>query len=160
METDEVVIDPMRLRDLSDILKIEKLCFTTPWSKQAFLSELLDNDRAYYLVAKVGERAVGYIGVWLIAGEGHVTNVAVHPDFRGQGIGRRLLLAIEKIALARGHRRMTLEVRTSNDIAQHLYRKLGYVAAGIRRKYYRDNNEDALIMWKSLDPADEAEPLA
>ena len=154
METDAVVIDPMRLRDLGDILKIEKLSFTTPWSKQAFLSELLENDRAYYLVAKVGDRAVGYIGVWLIAGEGHITNVAVHPDYRGQGIGRRLLLAIEEIALARGHRRMTLEVRTSNTVAQHLYRKLGYVAAGIRPKYYRDNNEDALIMWKDLDPAD------
>ena len=160
METDEVVIDPMRLRDLGEILKIEKLCFTTPWSKQAFLSELLDNDRAYYLVAKVGDRAVGYIGVWLIAGEGHITNVAVHPDFRRQGIGRKLLLAIEQIALARGHRRMTLEVRTSNEVAQRLYRKLGYVAAGIRRKYYRDNDEDAIIMWKDLDAGGEAEPPA
>src|SRR5690606_33361264 len=148
METkaEPVVIDPMRLRDLGDILKIEKLSFSTPWSKQAFLSELLDNDRAYYLVAKVDDRAVGYIGVWLVAGEGHVTNVAVHPDYRGQGIGYRLLKAIEGIALARGHRRMTLEVRTSNDVAQRLYRKLGYVAAGIRRRYYRDNDEDALIM--------------
>lgn len=150
MATEAVVIDPMRLRDLGEVMKIEKLCFTTPWSKHAFLSELLDNDRAYYLVAKVDDRPVGYIGVWLIAGEGHITNVAVHPDFRRRGIGRRLLLAAEELALARGQRRMTLEVRVSNEGAQRLYRSLGYVAAGVRRRYYRDNDEDALIMWKDL----------
>src|SRR5690606_3384626 len=100
---------------LGEVMKIEKLCFTTPWSKHAFLSELLDNDRAYYLVAKVDDRPVGYIGVWLIAGEGHITNVAVHPDYRRQGIGMRLLLAVEELALARGQRRMTLEVRVSNE---------------------------------------------
>ena len=151
MATETVVIDPMRLRDLGEVLKIEKLCFTTPWSKHAFLSELLDNDRAYYLVAKVGDRPVGYIGVWLVAGEGHITNVAVHPDFRMRGIGGRLLRAVEELAAARGHRRMTLEVRVSNETAQRLYRKLGYIAAGVRRRYYRDNDEDALIMWKDLD---------
>lgn len=152
METkaESVVIDPMRLRDLGDIMKIEKLSFTTPWSKQAFLSELLDNERAYYLVAKVNNRAVGYIGIWLIAGEGHVTNVAVHPDYRGRGIGNQLLTAIERLAEERGVRRLTLEVRVSNEGAQSLYRKLGYLPAGIRRRYYRDNDEDALIMWKDL----------
>ena len=136
---------------LGDIMRIEKLSFTTPWSKQAFLSEMLDNDRAYYLVAKVNDRAVGYIGVWLIAGEGHITNVAVHPDYRGKGIGNLLMMAIEHLAKARGAARMTLEVRVSNDIAQGLYRKLGYIAAGIRRRYYRDNDEDAIIMWKDIE---------
>ena len=133
METESVVIDPMRVRDLTEILRIEKLSFTTPWSKQAFLSEMLDNDRAYYLVAKVNDRPVGYIGVWLIAGEGHITNIAVHPDYRGKGIGRRLMEAIEELAKKRGATRMTLEVRVSNEVAQRLYRKLGYIAAGIRR---------------------------
>lgn len=150
METETVVIDPMRLRDLGEIMKIEKLCFTTPWSKHAFLSELLDNDRAYYLVAKVDTRPVGYIGVWLVAGEGHVTNVAVHPDYRERGIGKSLLQAVEEVATARGHRRMTLEVRVSNESAHRLYCKLGYVDAGIRRGYYRDNNEDAIVMWKDI----------
>lgn len=150
METEAILIDPMRVRDLGEIMKIEKLSFTTPWSKQAFLSELLDNDRAYYLVAKVNDRPVGYIGIWLVAGEGHITNVAVHPDFRGKGVGNRLLTAAEELAVARGHRRLTLEVRTSNDVAQRLYRKLGYIAAGIRRQYYRDNNEDAIVMWKDV----------
>jgi len=144
------VIDPMRLRDLGDILKIEKLSFSTPWSKQAFLSELLDNDRAYYLVAKVNDRAVGYIGIWLVAGEGHITNVAVHPEYRRRGIGHQLLTAVERLASERGVTRLTLEVRVSNEAAQSLYRKLGYAPAGIRRRYYRDNDEDALIMWKDL----------
>lgn len=153
METTEttVIVDPMRLRDLGDIMKIEKLCFTTPWSKHAFLSELLDNDRAYYLVAKVEERVVGYIGIWLVAGEGHITNVAVHPEYRQRGIGNRLMQAVEELATARNHKRMTLEVRVSNETAQRLYRRLGYIAAGIRRRYYRDNDEDALVMWKELE---------
>lgn len=149
--TESLVIDPMRVRDLGDIMRIEKLSFTTPWSKQAFLSEMLDNDRAYYLVAKLNQKPVGYIGVWLIAGEGHITNVAVHPDHRGKGIGHRLMQAVEELAKRRGATRMTLEVRVSNEIAQRLYRKLGYIAAGIRPRYYRDNDEDAIIMWKDID---------
>lgn len=146
----QVVIDPLRLCDLPDILRIEKLSFTTPWSKQAFFSELLENDRAYYLAAKVNDRTVGYIGVWIIAGEGHITNVAVHPDYRGRGIGTQLLLAIEKLSLLKGATRMTLEVRPSNTVAKTLYQKLGYAVAGVRPRYYRDNNEDALIMWKDI----------
>lgn len=150
MQAEQIVIDPMRLCDLAEIMRIEKASFSTPWSKHAFLSELLENDRAYYLAAKVGERPVGYIGVWLIAGEGHITNVAVHPDYRGQGVGYRLMIACEQLAAVKGATRMTLEVRPSNEVAQRLYRKLGYMAAGVRRRYYRDNNEDALIMWKDL----------
>lgn len=145
-----VTIEPMRLRDLPAILEIERLSFPTPWTKSAFLSELLENDRAYYLVARVDNKAVGHVGVWLVAGEGHITNVAVHPEFRRLGIGRRLMMAIEELARERRALRMTLEVRRSNDIAQHLYKQLGYVGAGYRRGYYRDNNEDALIMWKEL----------
>lgn len=155
-----VVIEPMRLRDIGAVLEVEKRSFTTPWSRAAFISELLDNDRAYYLVARTpGPRGVlpwrngriaGYIGVWLVEDEGHITNVAVHPDFRQMGIGRRLMEAITEWCVAKGATRMTLEVRQSNIIAQRLYRDLGYVSAGIRPGYYRDNNEDALIMWKEL----------
>ncbi|BAS28667.1 ribosomal protein S18-alanine N-acetyltransferase [Limnochorda pilosa] len=155
----DVAVEPMRLRDLGDILKIERLSFPTPWSRYAFLSELLENDRAYYLVARafpVGQprprraRPVGYAGVWLVLDEGHVTNVAVHPDFRGYGIGRTLMEAVEDLVREKGGKRMTLEVRRTNLVAQTLYRSLGYKSAGVRRGYYRDNNEDAFIMWKDL----------
>lgn len=150
----------MRLTDLPEVLQVEKVSFTTPWSKSAYLSELLENDRAYYLVARVGNRAVGYAGVWVVAGEGHITNVAVHPDFRHQGIGRRLMQALEELARERQAMRMTLEVRRTNVVAQRLYGQLGFVAAGWRRGYYRDNNEDALIMWKELAPVPQASRAA
>lgn len=145
-----VVIDPMRVRDIPDILEIEHLSFTTPWTRGAFLSELLANEYAYYIVAKVGGVAIAYIGVWIIVGEGHITNVAVHPDYRRQGIGRRLLLAADELVRARDGYRMTLEVRKSNVFAQRLYRSLGYEPTGVRKGYYRDNREDAIVMWKEL----------
>src|SRR5690606_25719054 len=155
-----VVIEPMRVRDIGAVLEVEKLSFPTPWSRAAFLSELLNNEKAYYLVARDPAKkgpfpwspalVVGYIGAWILFDEGHITNVAVHPDYRGQGIGRKRMEAIEEVCAARGVKRMTLEVRQSNLIAQRLYRSLGYVAVGVRPGYYQDNNEDALIMWKEL----------
>lgn len=150
-EQTQIVIDPMRLRDIPGVLVVERLSFPTPWSRHAFLSELFENDRAYYIVAKVKERIIGYAGVWLIAGEGHVTNVAVHPDFRKLGIGRRLLATLEELIRSRNGDRLTLEVRVTNVWAQHLYRSLGFRNTGLRKGYYRDNNEDAVIMWKELE---------
>ncbi|MBO8142279.1 MAG: ribosomal protein S18-alanine N-acetyltransferase [Firmicutes bacterium] len=144
----------MRVDDLDAVMEIEVRSFPTPWSRAAFEAELLDNDRARYLVARCragdARRVVGYIGLWLIAGEGHITNVAVHPDHRKRGVGRRLMMAAADLCRAEGARRMTLEVRPSNRVARELYRDLGFVSAGIRRAYYRDNNEDAIIMWKDL----------
>lgn len=159
-EAISVVIEPMRVRDIGAVLEVERLSFSTPWSRAAFMSELLTNDKAHYLVARNPAKRgpfpwspvqlVGYIGVWILVDEGHITNVAVHPDYRGQGIGRRLMEAIEAVCVARGVKRMTLEVRQSNWVAQRLYRNLGYVSVGVRPGYYQDNNEDALIMWKEL----------
>lgn len=150
-----VVIEPMRVRDLPDILEIERHSFPTPWSRGAFLSELLENERAYYLVARLpGAEArgkpVGYIGIWIVIDEGHITNVAVHPDYRSRGVGRKLLVAIGELAGAKGASRLTLEVRRSNNGAQRLYQRLGFEGTGVRPGYYRDNDEDAIIMWKRL----------
>lgn len=143
-------IQPMSLRDLPEILSIEHQCFTTPWSYSAFLSELIDNDNAYYLIARLGPEIIGYIGMWVILDEGHITNVAVATKHRGQGVGKLLIDSMTELAMEHGVTKLTLEVRVSNKSAQGLYRKLGFVDSGIRPGYYRDNNEDALIMWKDL----------
>lgn len=148
-----LVIEPMRVEDVEDVLDIERASFATPWSRLAFLSELLENERAVYLVAREDGRVVGYVGMWRVLDEGHITNLAVHPTARRKGVGRKLLETLTSLAVARGLRRMTLEVRVSNYPAQHLYLAFGFLAAGIRPGYYQDNQEDALIMWCDLPPA-------
>ncbi len=147
---DAVTLSDMSVSDLLDVQIIEHQSFTTPWSFQAFLSELVDNDNACYVIAKIERRLVGYIGMWIILDEGHITNVAVDPGYRNRGIGRLLLESMAVTAYQRGVRKMTLEVRVSNKVAQTLYTSLGYRFCGVRPGYYRDNNEDALIMWKDL----------
>lgn len=146
------VIETMRVEDVEEVLEIERASFVTPWSRLAFLSELLENERAIYLVAREGGRVVGYVGMWRILDEGHITNLAVHPEVRQQGIGRQLLETLCNLALARGLRRLTLEVRVSNHVAQRLYQSFGFLTAGVRPGYYQDNREDALIMWCDLPP--------
>ena len=146
-----VEIEPMRVRDLDAVLAIERVSFPTPWSRYAYLSELLENDQAHYVVARTGDgKIAGYLGMWLILDEGHITTIAVHPAYRGRGVGRQLLAAADIIDRANGGSKITLEVRVSNYIAHGLFKKFGYVDVGIRPGYYRDNNEDAIIMWKDL----------
>jgi ribosomal-protein-alanine N-acetyltransferase len=140
----------MQEKHLSDVLVVEELCFSNPWSRESFLFELHDNDLASYLVMVDDEdRAIAYGGMWLIGEEAHVTNIAVHPDYRRQQIGENIVRALMVQAYARGAKRMTLEVRRSNLAAQNLYKKLGFVGVGYRKGYYQDNKEDALIMWNN-----------
>ncbi|NLY89855.1 MAG: ribosomal protein S18-alanine N-acetyltransferase [Firmicutes bacterium] len=146
-----VAVEPMQLEDLPEILVIEKLSFPVPWSKQAFLYELLNNEYALYLVARENHEVCGYIGMWRIIDEGHITNLAVHPAYRRRGIGRLLLKALIQKGKKHGLRRLTLEVRRSNLAAQRLYMEFGFVQVGVRPRYYQDNQEDALIMWKELE---------
>lgn len=146
----ELQIEAMRLRDVSQVLRIERASFPTPWSRRAFLSELLTNENAHYIVARIGKRVVGYVGMWLVAGEAHVTNLAVHPKYRRRGIGRKLMDHLARMAREKGAIYMTLEVRRSNLTAQSLYRQLGFVVEGVRPGYYLDNGEDALLMGKDL----------
>jgi ribosomal-protein-alanine N-acetyltransferase len=149
-EEERVTLRRMMLSDVEQVLEVEHRSFTAPWSRQAFLTELADNHLARYIVAEYQGRVIGYAGVWLIVDEGHVTNIAVHPDFRGRHLGETLLRALMAECVGQGIRRMTLEVRVSNTVAQNLYRKLGFVGVGTRKGYYTDNNEDALIMWADL----------
>ncbi|MDI3279959.1 MAG: ribosomal protein S18-alanine N-acetyltransferase [Bacillota bacterium] len=145
---DELEVRRMNLEDLDQVLTIEERSFPTPWTRQAFASELCENERALYLVAVEKGKVVGYVGMWLVLDEAHVTTLAVHPDRRRVGIGRRLLREAMHWARERGSRRMTLEVRVSNLGAQRLYQEEGFRRVGIRPGYYQDNDEDAVIMWK------------
>jgi len=136
-----VRIGPMRRRHLRGVLRIEEQVNPRPWSLSLFLSELRYTESRAYLVARVGTEIVGY------AGDGHVTNVGVDPEHRRQGIATRLMLELARRALDEGAEALTLEVRVSNTGAQELYRRFGFVPAGVRKGYYSDANEDALIMW-------------
>lgn len=150
-----VRIDPMRRRHLRGVLRIEEQANPRPWSLSLFLSELRYHDSRVYRVARIGPEVVGYGGLMLVGGDGHVTNLGVAPGHRRRGIATRLLLALAEQALAEGVGALTLEVRMSNTAAQELYRRFGFVPAGVRENYYTDANEDALIMWATdLDTAD------
>ncbi|MEW6727617.1 ribosomal protein S18-alanine N-acetyltransferase [Desulforudis sp. 1088] len=143
-----VTFEPMRVEHLDAIEELEKKSFPTPWPRQTFEFEILYNDLAEYVVAVHEGKVIGYGGAWMVLDEAHVTNVAVHPDYRGMKIGKALMLELMRRAVARGARCMTLEVRPSNTVARQLYARLGFVEAGVRKGYYQDNDEDAIIMWK------------
>jgi [ribosomal protein S18]-alanine N-acetyltransferase len=175
-------IEPMRVRDIPEVIDIERDSFSMTWPANSYKRELEQNRMARYVVLRYdpapdeppftrrvrdprpfplsllpnpfergteGDDApvVGYGGLWLMVDEAHVTSIAVRPEFRGRGLGQLLMLALFDIALQKESRWLTLEVRLSNAGAQNLYKKLGFREAGIRPRYYTDNNEDAVIMW-------------
>ena len=144
----EMNIAPMSIDDVEEVLVVERMSFLTPWSRFAFQTELTRNQYALYLVGKSQGHVVAYAGTWVVLDEAHITNVAVHPDYRGQGYGHQILLALLAQAKARGAARATLEVRVGNKVAQSLYLQYGFTFCGSRKGYYTDTGEDALIMWK------------
>ena len=145
----DIVIRKMVEDDIDEIIEIEKECFPRPWSRDAFLTEIRENNLAVYLVAELDGRVVGYGGMWLVLNEGHITNIAVKKDYRGFGVGDNILQSLIYYCASKNVHNMTLEVRKSNIIAQNLYKKYKFVEFGLRPRYYSDNNEDALIMWRT-----------
>lgn len=145
-----ISIREMRQSDLDRIMEIENKTFFPPWSREAFLLELTKNLLAKYVVAEVDGDVAGYGGIWLIIDEGHITNIAVDEKYRGIGVGNRILEGIIQLCIDRDIRAITLEVRESNEVAKSLYKKYGFKEYGIRPRYYSDNNEDAIIMWKTI----------
>ncbi|MGC8668376.1 MAG: ribosomal protein S18-alanine N-acetyltransferase [Chthonomonadales bacterium] len=143
---DPVVIEPMRRTDVREVAAIEKRCYPSPWHENAYYAEL-SNRCARYLVARLDGRIVGYGGMWVVMDEAHITTLAVDPEFRRRKIAQRLLIALLEEAVILGAARATLEVRESNLPAQTLYRKFGFHVTGVRRAYYTDNGENALVMW-------------
>ena len=151
MPLPEWEIRPMQETDVSQIYEIEKVSFAKPWSKNSILHDITENVVARWLVLEEKNGTIlAYASVWLIIDEGHICNVAVHPDYRALGFGRIILDALIKLAKDEGMRLMTLEVRRSNEIAQRLYHSLGFRDVGYRKRYYEDNREDALIMFLDL----------
>ena len=145
----------MRLEDLTAVHAIELASFAAPWPPHAYRSELESNRLAHYLVARAGDAVAAYGGMWLMVDEAHITTFAVHPAWRRQRIGERLLLAFLDLATDRGAHEATLEVRLSNLAARKLYEKYGFRPVGLRPRYYTDDHEDALIMTTSaLSDAD------
>ncbi|QEK13120.1 ribosomal-protein-alanine N-acetyltransferase [Crassaminicella thermophila] len=145
---EHVKVREMIVEDIEEVYDIEKRCFAIPWSKESFFAEIQNNKSARYVVLEIDGKVVGYGGMWKILDEGHITNIAVHPDVRGRGYGNLLVEGLLEVADKEEIKRMTLEVRSSNKVAQNLYKKYGFEPCGIRPKYYQDNNENAVIMWR------------
>lgn len=143
----KIEIVPFNENYIDDIFKISNMSFTTSWSYES-IKEELNNKFAKYVVAKINDIVIGFGGVWLILDEGHITNIAVHPEYRGIGAGDMIIEALIELCKLEGITSMTLEVRASNIIAQNLYKKHGFIEAGIRKNYYSDTKEDGIIMWK------------
>lgn len=143
----ELVIEKMNFSHLPRVMEIENLSYPNPWSLHTFLNEIQQNHLSYYVVAKINEEVVGYAGLWLIMEEVHLTNIAVHPNWRQKKIAEKLLIYLILEAKKRNFKWMTLEVRESNTAAKKLYEKFKFKVMGRREKYYIDNNEAALIMW-------------
>ncbi len=148
-------IGPMTILDLPAVHEIERASFTTPWPSHAYRTELETNRLAQYVVVRASGRVIAFAGMWLMVDEAHVTTFAVAPAWRRRHIGERLILALLDLAIGRGAREATLEVRLSNLPARRLYEKYGFRPVGIRPRYYSDDNEDALIMTTPAlaDPA-------
>jgi ribosomal-protein-alanine N-acetyltransferase len=147
VSTAPVQVADMTVDDIDAVQVVERASFPVPWPANAFRHELTQNRNARYVVAREGDRVVGYAGLWLMVDEAHITTFAVLPEHRRRRIGERLLQRLFEVAEEVGAEWLTLEVRVSNLPAQRLYEKYGFKRAGVRRRYYSDNNEDALIMW-------------
>ena len=146
-------IEPMTREHVDGVLAVEEACFSIPWTREDFVREVEENKMAIYCVAVCQERVIGFAGMWHIINEGHITNIAVLEEFRRHKVGERLLLSLFQIALEKEMIGITLEVRMGNAPAQAMYAKHGFKAEGIRKKYYAETGEDAIIMWKYFPAA-------
>jgi ribosomal-protein-alanine N-acetyltransferase len=151
----DVTIGPMRRRHLRAVLRIEQQVYPRPWSLGLFMSELGFRGSRAYVVARVGPTVVGYGGLMLVAEDGHITTLAVDPAWHRQKVGTRLLHTLASVAVERGAQNLTLEVRASNRAAQRLYQAFGFAPAGVRKGYYVETHEDAIVMWANDVDTDE-----
>lgn len=147
----EFSIREMRSDDITAVMHVDEVCFSSPWSREIYEQEMEKNEFAYYFVMEESGEVVGYAGLWIVEDDAQITNIALLPKYRGYKIGEKLFGFSMQFAMKQGASRLSLEVRESNIIAQKLYRKFGLVPGGVRKRYYPDNNEDAIVMWVNLN---------
>jgi ribosomal-protein-alanine N-acetyltransferase len=153
----EVVVAPLRKKDLRAVMAIEQQVYTRPWSHSLFLSELALPASRVYLVARVDRVVVGYAGLMLAPDEAHITTIAVDPEWQRRHVATRLMIGLTREALERNYHAMTLEVRVSARGAQEMYRRFGFVPEGARKGYYVGPAEDAVVMWvRDIDTPEHA----
>lgn len=145
---DDVKVRNMNILDIDDVMNVETQCFTIGWSKESFEYEMKENNKALYVIAEYQGTLLGYAGLWKILDEGHITNIAVLKDFRKNGIATLMLNTLLDLAQKDSVNSFTLEVKKTNNVAISLYQNLGFEACGVRKGYYKDTNDDAIIMWK------------
>ncbi len=146
-----ILMRPLQESDVEELHMLEQQCFTIPWSRQSLWEDVVQNPCALYAGAFCQGRLIGYAGIWHILDEGHITNVAVAPPYRKQGVGRLLMQTLLQWMEQRHVYSITLEVRPSNEAALALYHAFGFVEQGRRKHYYADTGEDALILWRTAD---------
>jgi len=161
LDMSEVTLAQMKRRHVRDVLAIERRVYPRPWSAALFFSEISQRKTRYYIVAQSQRQVIGYGGLMVHADEGHITTVAVDPDFQHQSVGTRVLLDLVTEARTRSARSLALEVRVANWPAQRLYAWFGFRPVGVRRNYYAETGEDALVMWiEDVSDVDISERLA
>lgn len=150
-----ISVQQMQIEDVDEIMAIDTGAFPQPWTREIYEQELIENDFAHYFVLRTdaGE-IIGYVGLWIIFDDAQITNIAVHQDYRGKKIGEKLFGFALAFAFQRGAQQLSLEVRPSNTVAKNMYRKFGLQEGGIRKNYYPDDGEDALVMWVDLAEVD------
>lgn len=143
-------IRKMTVDDIDSVVEVELRSFPTPWERHAFEYEMEQNDAAYYLVCEIDGEVIAHCGAWFVMDQGTITNIAVMPDYRGRGIGKLLLQEMLDYCDNEEIGNISLEVRVSNEVAIRLYEKMGFVKGPVRKNYYADNNEDAILMYMNL----------
>ncbi len=151
IEQEQLACRFMTTEDLERVMEIERDAFSHPWDLSIFRYELMENKFAHYLVYEYRGLIIGFCGLWIIMGDAQITNIAIHSDYRGYGLGEGLLHSAFAYLQQFQVETLSLEVRRSNIVAQSLYRKMGFQEGGIRKNYYADNGEDALVMWVNLN---------
>ena len=145
------MIQRMEVDDLDRILDLERLCFSSPWSKDDFLYELNENPFGYYVVLKELDKILAYLGLWMDEDRAQITTIGVDPEHRGKGYAKTLMVHMLDVCSSKGVKIYSLEVRVSNQAAISLYQRFGFIQVGLRKAYYQDNHEDAYLMIKESE---------